>query len=359
MTFGDGTDNRVGADNRCGEKTKAIILQSFIDARTLAKSAVKWPHDGYDTRATNMLFGKHAHNDTHFVQLTSNIFQRASIDDTSTFPPSPELVVLTYNNYWKELDNCHVEPRAVAVTTPISDFTILFGSNGNGYSTQSKGNIDCIQFCPNFFQCPTIQQVQYQYQSFLLGAPDLDDLRTGGSAILHELIHTRLITDGEPREDVECANATIRGLDYWDMTMYRAGWCAAIAERSGLMGGGLNLTSQNEDCFVLSASGMFWADHFNGKMPGDGRPQETFGDLVASRLAGSPSEPVPLQLLAGTLGWILIIHCERVLGLQVRVQWLQVAGQTSAKTLGNSPRLTHLAERNSFKLPEAFSLRKP
>jgi hypothetical protein len=68
-------------------------------------------------RATNMLFGESAHNDIHFIQLTSSIFQRASIDDTSTFPRSPERVVLTRNKYWKELDDCHIELRAVAVIT--------------------------------------------------------------------------------------------------------------------------------------------------------------------------------------------------------------------------------------------------
>jgi hypothetical protein len=124
-------------------------------------------------------------------------------------------------------------------------------------------------------------------------------------------MHTRLITVGEPREDVECANATIRNIDYAIMTMYGPGSCAAIPELSGLMGGGLHLTIQNADCFTPLASGMFWADHADGKMPGDGRPHETVRDIVASRLAGRPSEPMPLQLLAGTLCWILVIASVR------------------------------------------------
>jgi hypothetical protein len=71
FTFVVGTDNRVAVDARCSGKEKAAILQGFVDARTFARSAVKWPHDWYGVNATIMLFGRDAHKDTNFLQLSS------------------------------------------------------------------------------------------------------------------------------------------------------------------------------------------------------------------------------------------------------------------------------------------------
>jgi hypothetical protein len=119
--------------------------------------------------------------------------------------------------------------------------------------------------------------------------PDLDHLNTRVSKILHELMHTHLFSDGQMRAEAECVNSTIRGVDYFGLRMYGAGRCAAMAELSGLMGGGLDLTSQNADCFSLAASSMCWAEHFNGHMPGDGRPAEIIEGPMALRLAYSSS----------------------------------------------------------------------
>jgi len=85
-------------------------------------------------------------------------------------------------------------------------------------------------------------------------------------------MHTRLITDGAPGKDMNCPNATIRGVDYGGVGMYEAHTCAAMAKLSPEMGGGLNLTSKNADCFAMAASTMYWMDHFGGRsLVTDGR----------------------------------------------------------------------------------------
>jgi hypothetical protein len=71
------------------------------------------------------------------------------------------------------------------------------------------------------------------------------------------------------------------------------------------MGGGLNLTSKNADCFALMASTMYWMDHFGGAVPGDGRPLVAAEGLTVTLVDGASTgsrddqEATWVELLVG------------------------------------------------------------
>jgi hypothetical protein len=175
-----------------------------------------------------MYFGKDAHEEHEFGNFATNIFQRVAMKKI-TPTASRILVILTCNNHWDTVNKCKTTPGAVAITRSFSDITLLFRNGSTAQSTEQKGEIDAIQFCLRFFERPTIVQHQCQYWSFWAGAPLLDNLHTAVTTILHELMHTRLITDGAPRKDMNCTNVTIRVVDYGGVGMYDAHMCAAMA----------------------------------------------------------------------------------------------------------------------------------
>ena len=73
--------------------------------------------------------------------------------------------------------------------------------------------------------------------------------------MLHELMHTNLITSG---------SMTIDAM-YNGVSMYGSQVCHLAARDP--IGVGLELTSQNADIYAYVASVMFWKKRFNGKIP--------------------------------------------------------------------------------------------
>lgn len=156
FTFVDGTDHLVAVDTGCTGKEEAAILQGFVDALTLARSAAKWPHDWYGVNATTMLFGKDAHKDTPIRQLASSTSQRASVNDPSKLASSSGLIVFICSKHRNEYGDFHIEPGIAAITLYTQDIiTVRFGLLEEDYFELLMANIELVRLYPPFFEGPT------------------------------------------------------------------------------------------------------------------------------------------------------------------------------------------------------------
>ena len=203
----DHTEERIAIDHRCSPEQTTTFLQGLEDARLLTTNALKWPHNEYGVDAMDMYMGKDAHGNKTFVDYTQGVLSRISLN--LDLPDSPKFLVLDCAEHWYPDETCTPNTR-VGEDTNRASVCYASGHKEIEYATSQPNRkwesaaVDFICCFPIFFDTsPDIAEIdRITIRTKLAEPPCIQHLNTVGQTLLHEMLHTRLITDNHIAIDV-------------------------------------------------------------------------------------------------------------------------------------------------------------
>ncbi|KIW97417.1 uncharacterized protein Z519_02810 [Cladophialophora bantiana CBS 173.52] len=265
-------DTRNIAHGRGFKDRRDYYVQAVKDMTAIAHSAQKWPQLGTD--ASDLYFGKGADDEQY------------SKDIVAKFQGSRKLGAPTVG--------------LRSIYHPNLSIGCYVNNTADLFSTISR-----VSCCGTFFTVPTIDEVFDEYKSADPSTLHLDWMRTGGSYLLHELMHTTKITQTRPHIIDQVFDGGKR--------IYGPKDCAKAAKSQSQGGVGLDITTKNADSYASfaiayqkSLLAMYWKDVFQGNAPppaaDNEQPPAGIPDLLSDNDASNIdfSSPDPTPVCAGT-----------------------------------------------------------
>ncbi|KAK0108573.1 hypothetical protein ONS95_003371 [Cadophora gregata] len=212
-----------------------FFKRAYHDAMIMADHATRWPEEGRD--ASNMYFGSGVEKTPHKENIMTNIARASKWDNKGGFD---NYIILDCLDEWNKCSKKVGKDERV-----VTCYTI---NTGGGWWLKST-----IYCCPPFFTMSNVEQQHDYWKDKPTSQLDLRYMQTSGNVVIHEMLHTKQITQNRP--------------DVFDQTFCfgcrRIYGPVDVAKAAANPNLSPTFTAYNCDSYAQFVIAMYWQELFN------------------------------------------------------------------------------------------------